>query len=317
MSIFDELIFKKQTINMKSTPQSEPILIEESQVKPSNKSRLFPTFIDLVVIFAAFIAAQIASVLVVKKTLPLIISSSAAGFVDSLTILLAQVIAMSLTIAFIAFLRSSRSAKPSPMRFSLRGFDPTILLAGVLMLLSMGVVLEPLLSLLPAPPAISQRGWPMLVAIVLAAPFFEEIICRGLIYESMRAKWGVVVAWLGSSLFFALMHLDAAMVINAFFMGLILCYIYIRTRSLIAPMILHAINNGLAFLLILLGLGGDDGNVMLSDLIASQRAYWIIYIVAVLILIVAVLLCVGQFKAIIAASTTQDREAEGGENKSA
>ncbi|MFR9524331.1 MAG: type II CAAX endopeptidase family protein [Rikenellaceae bacterium] len=293
---------------MDSTTQKEPEIIEVDQIDEGKKYREFPTFIDLVAIFGVFILSQILGVLLVKIALPHLMPTLSDSLAEAMVMLLTQVLSMSATIIFILIMRRSRHAQAAPIGFSLGGFNPTILLGGVLMLISMSVVIEPLLSLLPPPPSFIARGWPLLLTVVVGAPLFEEFICRGLILESVRAKRGVVVAWLVSSLFFALLHVDPAMVVNAFFMGLVLGFIYIRSQSIVAPIILHAINNAIAYLCIVLGVGGDNGSVMLRDLIPSDSVYYVVYGVAALILIISTVVCVRQFKKIIDGNQSENEE---------
>ena len=96
------------------------------------------------------------------------------------------------------------------------------------------------------------------------------------VLESLRTRYGVVAAWLLSSLFFGVIHLQPQLVVNAFFVGLILAYIYIRTDSLWPAMILHAVNNGVAYLMMTLGCG----SFLLSDLVPDRTVYTILYVVS-------------------------------------
>ncbi len=267
----------------------------ENSHEAQSKRGLYPTLIDLAAIFGVIIISQIVILLVVKLFFSSLAVSMSVEMETALLALLAQG-SLLITILFIILTRRSRNAEKISLKFSLKGFNPMILVGGILMILSCSVVIEPLLALLPAPTPIVARGWPLLVSVVFGAPILEEIICRGFIFEAMRAKRGVVVAWLGSSLFFALIHLDPVMVVNAFFMGLILCYIYIRSRSLIAPMIIHAVNNAIAYILIVLGFGD---NVMLRDLIKNDNAYYVVYGVGVLIMLTSIVICAKEFKKII------------------
>ncbi len=257
----------------------------------------YPTFVDLVGIFGFFILAQLLAFFCVNFALPHIILDLSSDMLISWTMLLSQIISMTAVIIFITFLRRSRNAERPALSFSLSGFNPTVLLGGFLMMLSSSVVLEPLLALLPAPPEIEAHGWPMLVAVVFGAPIFEEVICRGMIFGSLRKKSGVVAAVLISSLFFGLMHLHPSMIVNASIMGIILCYIYIRSGSLLAPIILHSLNNAIGYLMIILGWGG---NIMLRDLISSQTIYIIVYCTSVVVFLISALICVRAFRKIIA-----------------
>ncbi|MFI3324163.1 MAG: type II CAAX endopeptidase family protein [Rikenellaceae bacterium] len=253
---------------------------------PSKKG-LFPTFADLAAVFGVFILAQLLGFFLARIFLSVAAWELSYQLEQAWLMLLMQCVSMPLVILFIALLRRSRHAEKVRVHFSVLGFNPSVLLGGVVMMLSASVVLEPLIALLPAMPAIEARGWPLLVALVVAAPIFEEYICRGLIYGAVRAKWSIVVGLVVSSLFFGLMHLHPSMIVNAFFMGLILGYIYIRTRSLFAPILLHAFNNGLAYIFLLLGWGND---VLLGDMIPNRTFYYIIYGLSIIALLVSVVL---------------------------
>ena len=52
-------------------------------------------------------------------------------------------------------------------------------------------------------------------------------------------------------------------------------YVYLKTRSLLSVIILHALNNGIAYAT--LALVGNDSNVTLRDIIPSNLLYWLLY----------------------------------------
>lgn len=83
-------------------------------------------------------------------------------------------------------------------------------------------------------------GAHLLIIAVVLAPLVEEIIFRGLLFSRMVVKWGVTRAMVISSLAFGLLHLDP---IGAFVFGVVACVLYMKTRSLLVPMVLHAIYN--------------------------------------------------------------------------
>lgn len=112
------------------------------------------------------------------------------------------------------------------------GSIPALLLWGFVLICAAGVVLEPLLAQLPDLSLNVGRGLWTLLMLVLFAPVLEELICRGLVLGTLRARYGVTLAWLVSALFFGVMHLQPVQVINAFVVGLILGYVYISTDSL-------------------------------------------------------------------------------------
>ncbi|MFR9650190.1 MAG: CPBP family intramembrane glutamic endopeptidase, partial [Rikenellaceae bacterium] len=138
-----------------------------------------------------------------------------------------------------------------------------VTLWGVLLTLSLSVVLSPLLEMMPKVPLYAGRGITAIISLVVVAPIFEEFICRGVILEALRRKSGVVAALILSSLFFALLHIQITLVVNAFIMGLMLGYFYIRTRSIVVPIVIHSINNALAYIL----LYTSNADLTLSDVI--------------------------------------------------
>ena len=128
-------------------------------------------------------------------------------------------VSMALTLGGVLLYRKRRGGTRTIAHLSKRGFNPRRLL------------------------------W-ALVTLVVMAPLFEETLFRGVILESARARYGTLAAWAISSLVFGLAHLHPALVVNAFVLGLVLGYIYIRTDSLWSTVILHAVNNALAYLML-------------------------------------------------------------------
>lgn len=119
--------------------------------------------------------------------------------------------------------------------------------------------------------------------VVVMAPLFEEVIFRGVLLESTRVRYGVVAAWLLSSAIFGIVHVHPTVVVNAFVMGLVLAFIYLRTDSLWSAIILHAINNGIAYLALIAG----HGNSMLIDMVGSRTLYVLFYIAALAVFAVS------------------------------
>ena len=119
------------------------------------------------------------------------------------------------------------------------------------------MVLEPLLRLMPELSLEVGRGFWTILSLVIFAPIFEELICRGVVLGSLRGKFGVTTAWLVSSLFFGVLHGQPVQVINATVIGLVLGYVYLATDSLWSVMILHALNNAVAYLALATGHGNS------------------------------------------------------------
>lgn len=91
---------------------------------------------------------------------------------------------------------------------------------------------------------------PLLIILVsIVAPIFEEIIFRGIILEQLDRRYGMIKAIIVSSLLFGIVHLNIHQGVNAFFIGIVAGFIYIKTNSLLLSMFLHFVNNSLAIIL--------------------------------------------------------------------
>lgn len=88
-----------------------------------------------------------------------------------------------------------------------------------------------------------------ILAIALLGPVAEELCFRGAIVGGMLRRghrpW---VAVLVSSLLFGLVHFNPAQVPFATAMGLVLAVLYLRTGSLLLPILVHVVNNSLSVL---------------------------------------------------------------------
>lgn len=87
-------------------------------------------------------------------------------------------------------------------------------------------------------------------ALVILAPALEEVIFRGFLYGRLRENHGVVLSAFLTSLAFALAHIQINVVVVVFVLSLFLCYLRERFDSIWPSMLLHALKNGLAFVLL-------------------------------------------------------------------
>lgn len=85
-------------------------------------------------------------------------------------------------------------------------------------------------------------SWWYVALAVVAAPLFEEFIFRGLVHAGMRRLTGPWAAALGSAAIFAIVHPPGAM-LPVFVLGLCAASAHERGKSLLAPMLVHAIYN--------------------------------------------------------------------------
>jgi membrane protease YdiL (CAAX protease family) len=85
------------------------------------------------------------------------------------------------------------------------------------------------------------------VLAVIAAPLCEEFIFRGLIFGGLRRSFGAVASILASAALFAIVHPPLSM-LPVFGLGVCTAFVYDRTRMLAAPMLAHALYNGIVVL---------------------------------------------------------------------
>jgi membrane protease YdiL (CAAX protease family) len=92
-----------------------------------------------------------------------------------------------------------------------------------------------------------QLALAVLAAVVLA-PLAEELIFRGLLHRSLRARMRIVPATIISSAIFAVVHVDVALsqplaLVGLVLVGAVTAIAYERTGSLIVPVVIHATHN--------------------------------------------------------------------------
>ncbi len=82
--------------------------------------------------------------------------------------------------------------------------------------------------------------------VVVLAPICEEIIFRRLVINKMLSAYSMHTAVIVSAVLFALAHGNITQGVFTFFMGILLGYLYLKTKSLLMCMIAHFINNLMA-----------------------------------------------------------------------
>lgn len=169
-----------------------------------------------------------------------------------------------------------------------------MLLSAFVLMLALQFVIEPLTELMPEAPTTIGRGFFAVLVSVIFAPIFEEIICRGIVLESFRAKYGVFAAWIWSSIFFGLIHAHLTAMFSAAILGLVLGYVYLRSRSIFSVIILHALNNGLALALMAFGLNDSS----FREAIPSTEIYWSVWVAALLIVTIGSVVMVRRLRKI-------------------
>ncbi|MBI4200377.1 MAG: CPBP family intramembrane metalloprotease [Chloroflexi bacterium] len=78
------------------------------------------------------------------------------------------------------------------------------------------------------------------IMAVFVAPVIEEFVFRGILLTRWSLKWGTTSGIFVSSLVFALLHAD---LLGSFAFGVAMSLLYLQTRTLLVPMMAHALNN--------------------------------------------------------------------------
>ena len=89
--------------------------------------------------------------------------------------------------------------------------------------------------------------------IVIAAPISEETFFRGFMYGGLRRSLSIWPAALISAVVWGSLHLGAGnlgVAVQLAVFGVILAWLYERSGTLWAPVLAHAINNTIAFVLL-------------------------------------------------------------------
>lgn len=84
-------------------------------------------------------------------------------------------------------------------------------------------------------------------ALVVIPPIVEEILFRGFMFPAFSGRVGILFGALFSSLLFGFAHLQANVGVYTVVLGLLLCFMYKKTNSIIPGMLLHMLNNYVAY----------------------------------------------------------------------
>ena len=150
---------------------------------------------------------------------------------------------------------------------------------------SFNLVTEPLTSWMEVPQffkdfmlQIQSNKISSFFTIVIFAPLLEELFCRGIILRGLLHHTTPAKAIFWSALMFGVMHLNPWQAIPAFLLGLLMGWIYWKTRSLWIVIFIHFINNGFSYFITILfpEIPADFG---FADVIPGNY-YYLIYFLA-------------------------------------
>ncbi len=90
----------------------------------------------------------------------------------------------------------------------------------------------------------------LVLAIAVGPAVGEEIVFRGVIGRGLTARYGIVVGVLLTSCFFAAAHVHPAHALAVLPLGIYVHVTYLATRSWLAPVLVHFINNSMAIVML-------------------------------------------------------------------
>ena len=97
---------------------------------------------------------------------------------------------------------------------------------------------------------VMKGDWTMrsyvIIQALLIAPIGEECLFRGFLFNIIRNKWGAIIGAMISSLAFASVHFSLPQFIPLFVLALLQCRLYMKTHTLIAPILMHFIFNAIS-----------------------------------------------------------------------
>lgn len=123
-----------------------------------------------------------------------------------------------------------------------------------------------------------------ILTLCIAAPIVEELVFRGMIYNRLKQYTDTVVAVFVSAGIFGIYHGNLVQGIYAAVLGILLCFVYERCKSFVAPVLLHMVANSTALITLYLPISKYIGHnpflnvvVMLFELAGMCAAVYLIY----------------------------------------
>jgi len=197
------------------------------------------------------------------------------------------------------FANRRRKIKTGINNFNLKFSMPKIIVLVMLAIwgLMVGVV-SPITNLIPMSDYIKEiylelatnNSLLSYLVIVIAAPFLEELIFRGIILDGLLRKYSALKSIVISSFLFGFVHLNPWQFIAAFIIGCFAGWVYYKTRNLFLPILIHMTNNFLSFL----GMHFMDAEAMLNSSIKEMYNGYFNYALSILIGVSIALFCISR-----------------------
>lgn len=186
----------------------------------------------------------------------------------------------------------NHSAQPPPLlRFGPVNSRAVAVLIPVT--LALGVLLDAAMAPIPMPEWVKKifeeaigAGWLGFLQVVILAPIVEEIIFRGVVLEGFLQRYSPTKAILWSAFMFGFIHMNPWQLIGGFGLGVLMGWVYYRTRNLWLPILIHLINNLFAF--VLMQYGNFKADTTLQSVLPSAIAFVALLAISLLVVVVGI-----------------------------
>ena len=149
------------------------------------------------------------------------------------------------------------------------------------------------------------------IVIALLVPLAEEVVFRGSILRALlgyfktnkkienakglKAKDGVWLSIIISSMLFGTVHGNLAQFIHATLLGILLGWLYTKTKTILPGVFLHLLNNGIAFLLVKIDPSNNDAKLI--DMFSGNEVMmWLSVAISIAVLLVCLRMLAVFFK---------------------
>jgi membrane protease YdiL (CAAX protease family) len=211
------------------------------------------------------IGLAVAAMITLLATLVIAVAFAAVGaddITDNHAFLLIATLAQDLAFVITAYVLTAEGGGVSPATFGFRRFDIRLAAKTVAIAFAAYYALSLVYNALVGPPCdrlpddLGVHDSVLLavlagVFVIGIAPFAEELFFRGFLFQSLRQSWGVWLAAPASGLIFGAVHFEPDKLVPLAILGTALAWVFHRTRSIWPCIFIHALNNTLAFVVLL------------------------------------------------------------------
>jgi hypothetical protein len=220
------------------------------------------------------------------------IGSKTGGILQDYSTFLAYVLSAGGTLLVV--MRFKKIKHPDENTFYNQKFSTSTFLISVALILAVIIATEPLTNLIPMPEIFKKmlnemfsKTFPAFLTAVIAAPILEEMIFRGIILEGLLKNYNPFKAIIITNLLFGIAHMNPWQFVGAFIIGIFISWIYMKTRSIILPILMHFINNLTSYLLIYFT-SELPTDITLKNLLGSNTLYITLILLSILIIVLFV-----------------------------